>query len=80
MIEATATDSAVVAKAINVELAETKNREIYRKTRLPSNFINLGANKKKMRLPLAPKNIRRLTVFGWKKSPKYDEWIYKITP
>ena len=42
--------------------------------------IELTKNKKKMRLPLAPKNIRRLTIFGWKKSPKYDEWMYKITP
>ena len=68
-----ATVIAEAAKAMKIELAKTKIRDKKRNARLPSDLINLGANRKKIKLPIAPKSNNKLTVFGSKNSLKKEE-------
>lgn len=63
----------VVAMAINAELARTKINEKYKKVRLPSDLISIGAKRKKATLPIAPIKIKILTVLVSKNSLKKDE-------
>ncbi len=73
MIEEMATIRAVVARAINEELTKTRIRDKKRKARLPKDLINLGAYKKNVILPVAPRKNKKLTAFGSKKSLKKEE-------
>ncbi len=63
----------VVERAINMELNKTRISDKKRNARLPIDLINLGAKRNMTTLPVAPRRIIKLTIFGSKKSPKKDE-------